>query len=215
MSEELDYFETNKVSVSRKDIIVEGKTKNSMEINKKGIRVNVRDCSGMKNFVTACESTTGKKINKNRATALCNRMYLAEHSPIRERVFWVTVDNVPTFVANHFARHHEGINQFHLSHRSDRCGIPDQESNRLTPTHFEFSANAQALINMSRRRLCSQASTATRMVMEMIKDCIREIDIGLANCMLPDCEYRSNVCYELNCCGMPYQQWIIDRDETK
>lgn len=201
----------------RNDIIVEGKTKDSMEVEKKGIRVMVRDCNGMKNFINACESTTGKKINRDRAINLRNKMYLAEHSPIRERVFWVTVDNVPTFVANHFARHHEGINQFHLSHRSDRCGVPDQESNRLTPTHFEFSANAQALINMSRRRLCLQASTATRMVMEMIKDCIREIDIGLANCMLPDCEYRSNVCYELNGCGkhISYSQWIIERDETK
>ena len=181
------------------------------ELTVNGIRVSVTDVSGYDNFKKACESTTGGNLSPDKVKNLCNKMYLAEHSPIRERVFWIAVDNVPTFVASHFARHHEGINQFHQSHRSDRCGVADELSNRLTPTHFEFSANAQALINMSRRRLCSQASSTTRLVMQAIKDCMREVDNGLANCMLPDCEYRGNVCYELKTCGkhQTYKEWLI------
>lgn len=187
----------------------------SFSEEKQGIKVTVTDFSGYDNFVKACHSTSGKRVAPTRVVNLCNLMYLAEHSPIRERVFWISVDNVPTFVANHFARHHEGINQFHRTHRSDKTGVKDENSNRLTPTHFEFSANAQSLINMSRRRLCSKAAASTRLVMQMIKDCMRNVDIGLANCMLPDCQYRSNVCYELEPCGKfkTYQEWLYDREE--
>ena len=187
----------------------------SHSITKQGIRVTVTDFSGYDNFIKACQATSGKKIDKSKVMNLCNRMYLAEHSPIRERVFWITVDNVPTFVANHFARHHEGINQFHRTHRSDRTGIKDEDQNRLTPTHFEFSANAQALINMSRRRLCSRAAASTRIVMRMIRDCMTNVDIGLANCMVPDCVYRGNVCYEMESCGLhkDYKTWLYDREE--
>jgi hypothetical protein len=129
------------------------------------------------------------------------KMYKAEHSPIRERKFWVEVKNCPTFVANHFRTHNVGVEHFHLSHRSDRTGVKDQESNRLTPTSFSFMCNAQSLINMARKRLCHKASPETRDVMWLIKQCLLDgVDFPLGELLVPECDYRKG-CNELKSCG--------------
>lgn len=182
-------------------------------VENEGITVTVEEKSDRRYFIKACEATTGRRIlNEVRQNVLLREMYLAEHSPIREREFWIQIENCPTFVANHFARHHEGVNQYHLSHRSDRCGVKDEESNRMTPTTFCMSANAQALINIAKVRLCSQASKETRKVMEMIVEAMRDVDSALAGCLVPKC-YYSGICRELKCCGKAklYRQWLVEK----
>lgn len=152
-------------------------------------------------FKRACEITSKKKMKDIRAVELLPKMYKAEHSPIRQRQFWIEVHNCPTFVANHFRTHHVGKEQYSQSHRSDRSGVKDTESTRLTPTVFGMDINAQALINMSRKRLCYMASKETRLVMEMIKHLFEiYIDPALAECMVPECEYRKG-CHEMDSCG--------------
>lgn len=179
-----------------------------------GITVTVTEMCDKSWFVRACERTSNKKIPESRQQILLREMYLAEHSPIRSRRFWVDVEHCPVFVANHFARHHEGVNQFHQSHRSDRCKIDDLKTNRLTPTSFSMDCNAQALINMAKVRLCYQASEDTRLVMRLICDCMRFVDIDLASVMLPKCEHNGGICRELKPCGRckTYKQWLIEGD---
>ena len=163
--------------------------------------IRVSDITGISYFKAACETTSGKEITSPvRLNKLKQRMYLAEHSPIRMREFWIHLANIPTFVATHLVRHHVGIDHYQLSHRSDRIKVPDEQSNRLTPTNISMHVNAQALINMARKRLCSKASPETRKVMEVIKEAIRVLDPDLAEVMVTECIYR-HMCPEEKSCG--------------
>lgn len=64
----------------------------------------------------------------------------------------------------------------------------------------DFIANAQALINISRKRLCNCAHRETRSAWQSVKDKINEIDPIMAKHMVRECVYRG-FCPELNCCG--------------
>ena len=164
------------------------------------LEVTVTDVLGLTYFKKACEATSGKELPEDRVLTLLEKMYKAEHSPIRERKFWVEVKRCPVFVANHFRTHNVGVEHFHLSHRSDRTGIKDTVINRLTPTSFSFMCNAQSLINMARKRLCGKASRETYDVMRLIKLCLEDgVDPALAECLVPECEYRGQ-CHELHPC---------------
>ncbi|MBP5594595.1 MAG: FAD-dependent thymidylate synthase [Pseudobutyrivibrio sp.] len=163
--------------------------------------IKVADMAGIQYFKAACETTSNKEITSvERLIALKQRMYLAEHSPIRMRQFWIHLANIPTFVATHLVRHHVGIDHYQLSHRFDRTHVPNEESNRMTPTNISMHLNAQALINMARKRLCSKASPETRLVMEVIKEAIRVLDPDLAEVMVTECVYR-HMCPEEKSCG--------------
>lgn len=164
------------------------------------VTCNIKDISGLEYFKKACEATTGKRLKKEQTENLLKKMYKAEHSPIRCRIFFIEIKNVPTFVCNHFVRHKVGVEFFCLSHRSDRTGVKDELSNRLTPTNFAMLINAQALINMARKRLCNKASRETCEVMGLIKDTMEAVDSELAYRMVPDCEYRG-YCHEIQPCG--------------
>ena len=55
---------------------------------------------------------------------------------------------------------------------------------------MELEANTQALINMSRKRLCTQASPETREVMQAMKDEVSKRDKFVAEVMVKECVYR-------------------------
>ena len=65
---------------------------------------------------------------------------------------------------------------------------------------MEIEANAQALINMSRKRLCNQASPETREVMEAMKEEVSKRDKFVAEVMVKECVYRG-FCPEMKPCG--------------
>jgi hypothetical protein len=66
----------------------------------------------------------------------------------------------------------------------------------------ECEANAQALINISRKRLCGTAATETRQAWLEVKAKVQEVDPVLASVMVPECIYRG-FCPEFksNSCG--------------
>lgn len=61
-------------------------------------------------------------------------------------------------------------------------------------------ANAQALINISRKRLCNKASKETREAWEKAKEAVGKVDPVMADKMVRNCVYRG-FCPELECCG--------------
>ena len=65
---------------------------------------------------------------------------------------------------------------------------------------MEIEANAQALINMSRKRLCNQASPETREVMQEMKKEVSKRDEFLARVMVKECVYRG-FCPEIKSCN--------------
>ena len=71
---------------------------------------------------------------------------------------------------------------------------------RYTPTDLSFIINAEALINMAKKRLCTKASPETREVMMIIKEKIKDVDPDLYNFLVPTCIYRGGICPELKSC---------------
>lgn len=130
--------------------------------------------------------------------ATLKSLYRNEHSPIRTQMFTVTMTGIPTFVSTHFCRHDIGVVHFIKSLREDRCGKGDET--RWTPTNHGMFLNAQALLNMARKRLCYKCSPETREVMECIKDTMFLVDEDLANRLVPECVYRGS-CHEDKPCG--------------
>ena len=65
---------------------------------------------------------------------------------------------------------------------------------------MDIRANAQALINVARFRLCYQASPETRACMEDLKREIHEVEPDIADVMVPNCVYRCG-CPEFSQCG--------------
>ena len=124
---------------------------------------------------------------------------LAEHSPIRKlRVSW-RWENLKSWVSVHFVRHKHGIEHWVSTQRSDRTGINRDDLPQAAQVCHECEANAQALIFISRRRLCCQASKETRDAWQEVKEAVREVDPILASVMVKECVYRG-FCPEFDTC---------------
>ena len=146
----------------------------------------------------ACSMTIDSDSNMN-----LERIYRNEHSPIRTQIFKVSMLGIPTFVSTHYVRHNVGIlGHFCKTQRDDRIGDTEGTAHdRWTPTNHGILCNAQALINIARKRLCNTSHISTRAVMYMLRDAVKEVDEDLAKRMLPECRYRGNVCHEDRVCG--------------
>ena len=102
---------------------------------------------------------------------------LAEHSPIRKIKFSRNWTNLKSWVSVHFVRHKFGIEHWVTTQRTDRTGVNRDESPQSTPVEHECEADAQALINISRRRLCSQASLETRAAWKEVIEEVKKADM--------------------------------------
>ena len=128
------------------------------------------------------------------------KLLRAEHSPIRKLRFSWRWQDLPYWVSVHFVCHKIGIEHFVKSQRTDRTGIDRQVLEQGALVSHECEANAQALITISRKRLCSCASPETRQAWQLVKDKVAECEPELAKCMVRECVYRG-FCPEMFGCG--------------
>ena len=128
------------------------------------------------------------------------RILLAEHSPIRKLVFSWKWLNLPYWVSVHFVRHKFGIEHFVSTQRTDRTGEDRTAKTQDAPVVHECTANAQAVMFISRRRLCRQASPETRAAWRLVVDEIAAREPEVASCCVPECVYRG-FCPEFKPCG--------------
>lgn len=148
----------------------------------------------------ATMNTIGKSTGKYPCTDWKRRLILSEHSPIRKlRFSWRWV-GLKYWVSVHLVRHWLGIVHFVTTQRSDRTGVNRDNLLQSQFVNHVADANAQALINISRKRLCSCASSDTREAWQMVKDEIAKVEPELSRCMVKDCVYRGH-CYEMFSCG--------------
>jgi hypothetical protein len=98
------------------------------------------------------------------------------------------MEGIPSFVSVHFVRHKIGVEHYVQSMRDDRGG--DGTEDRDTPVIHVMDANAQAIMNIARKRLCRMAHAKTVEVMELIKSAMMEVDSTLADEMEAQCFYR-------------------------
>lgn len=160
--------------------------------------------TGWNRALNAARVTAHKKeTDVNPSDAWKAKMLLAEHSPIRLVEFDWTWDDIKMWVTTHLVRHHEGCEKFVASQREDRYsyGVPRDELPQGQENTMMMTANLQALINISRKRLCNRASKETREAWQAVVDAIRETDPVVADKLVPECIYRG-FCPEFdNCCG--------------
>lgn len=72
---------------------------------------------------------------------------------------------------------------------------------RYAPTDLAFIVNAEAIINMSHKRLCAKASKETREIWENVIALIEEVDPDLAKHCVKPCVASCGLCREPKGCG--------------
>ena len=162
-----------------------------------------------KRALNAARRTIGKKsLDKEPSNSWKAKMLLAEHSPIRLIEYEWTWSDIMQWVTTHLVRHHEGCEKFVHSQRGDRRAILEEYNvssrNELpqgATNDMDMTANAQALINISRKRLCNCASKETREAWKQVKEEVRKVDPVMADKMVPECIYRGFCPEFMNPCG--------------
>lgn len=161
-------------------------------------------------------NTVGKKLGvKSMVDDIwVKKIVLAEHSPVRELWFGIYME-VPYWVAMHFRTHQlsEGIydinvrpdfkNDYISTQRDDRVqdDTPRSEKTQGEIVKYIMTINAPALVNMSHKRLCKQASEETREVMQEIVKKVIEVAPYMKDVLVPLCVYRNGKCTEMFSCG--------------
>lgn len=154
--------------------------------------------------LNAARRTIGKNpIDKEPSKSWKAKMLLAEHSPIRLVEFDIHIDGIRQWVTTHLVRHHLGFLPFVHSQRADRrkldCSRDDLPQGSLND--MDLTVNAQALINVSRKRLCNCASPETREAWKGIVTAISKIDPVMAEKCVPECVYRGFCPEFMHSCG--------------
>ena len=166
--------------------------------------VRLDQVTSWRRALNAARRTIGKApLAKEPSKSWEAKMLLAEHSPIRLVEFDWTWKDIMQWVTTHLVRHHEGCEKFVHSQRGDRrvLPVPRNELPQGALNDMDMTANAQAIINISRKRLCSCASKETREAWKQVVEAIREVDPVLADKCVPECLYRGFCREFMNPCG--------------
>lgn len=151
---------------------------------------------------SACMTTISKEAGPNEPSHEWKRkLLLCEHSPIRRGSISWKWEEIPYAISTHFVRHHEGCEKWVATERTDRTGVDRAGVSQMNPVMMEMEANIQALINISKKRLCSCADPTTRKYWEKVLEAIAEYDEDIAWAMVPEC-IRDGGCPEYKTCGM-------------
>ena len=148
----------------------------------------------------AAMNTIGIENGKYPSSKWKTKILMAEHSPIRLLTLTVRIHDIPYWVAMHLTRHKFGIEHFVSTQRTDRTGITRDGLPQAAPVDYTFTANAQALIAISRKRLCHQAARETLQTWQAVVEAIRKVEPELASVCVPECIYRG-FCPEMKPCG--------------
>ena len=166
------------------------------------MKVNLLSIKGSwRQVADAARTTVNKEPGQGDPSSEWKRkILLAEHSPIRKIIISWKWTELPWWVQTHFTRHKVGVEWFVRTSRSDRTGVDRSTLSQDALIEVEGEANPQAIINISRKRLCRLASPETREAWQAFLETIREIEPELYSVCVPECVYRG-FCPEINSCG--------------
>ena len=152
-----------------------------------------------------CKKSTlvkvGKDSNKVPTEEWKRKILAAEHSPIRTLQFVFRITNIPYWVSVHLCRHVMAT-PFVKTQRNDRqSGYDRGEAPQNQPVDMCWAMNAQELMNIARKRLCTQASIETRaVVMEICKQ-VESVNPEFTGLLVSQCVYKNGKCDEFYPCG--------------
>ena len=128
------------------------------------------------------------------------KLLISEHSPIRKLKLNWKWDSIKSWVSVHFVRHKYGVEHWVSTRRSDRTGVDRNELRQDELVSHEMELNAQSVINISRKRMCYQASSETIKAWKEVLNEIDDVEPELRLCCVPEGIYRGG-CSEFNNCG--------------
>ena len=176
------------------------------------MKVNVEQLTDFKLVRELARVTVNKdNLDTEVSEDFKRKILLAEHSPIRALMFKVTMIGIPYYVSVHLSRHKNGVEHFVSTQRTDRTGQDRSEKYQDALVNHTMILNAQALINMSRKRLCYKADSSTIALMKAIKKEISRFEPTLAIMMIKECIYRGT-CPEMDTCGYYKKNELYDED---
>lgn len=126
------------------------------------------------------------------------KLIKSEHSPLRTLMFTIEMKDIPYCNSVHFVRHKFGVEHYVKSQRSNKNRGSEPQD---VPVNHIMDINAQALIFMSRKRLCNKADVVTKKIMQMIVNKVIRICPEFEGFLVPECEYRNGFCPEFKSCG--------------
>jgi hypothetical protein len=162
----------------------------------------IKTIGSWRDVADAARTTIGMEAGEGEPSSNWKyRILLAEHSPIRKLNFnWIWFD-LKYWISVHFVRHKFGIEHWVKSQRPDRSSTKDRDNSPQSALiNHECFANAQAIINISRKRLCKCAMPETRDAWITFLIELAKTQPELFNACVPDCIYRG-WCYEYKSCG--------------
>ena len=182
------------------------------------MQVKIMLVSGPEWVERACAITAGREARDALdIVGQWRELLQAEHSPVRCLMLWVELRGISSFCSVHLVRHHVGTEHFVKSQQvNPERGKAPQDA----LVNHAIMLNAQAMLNISRRRLCGKAGAKTREVWEAVRDValIHEHPAVrvLAEFMVPMCVYRDR-CPERTGCSiwMEYSDKLPDAMETE
>jgi len=158
----------------------------------------------------SCRVTVGKEAGQGEpSSAYKRRLLLSEHSPIRKLIVNWKWTSLLWWTQTHFTRHHVGVEWFVQTSREDRTSIKREGLSQDAPVDVEGEANAQAIINISRKRLCTKASPETRQAWQAFLINLKAVEPELVSVCVRECVYRG-WCFEMDSCGYHQTQGFRD-----
>lgn len=125
----------------------------------------------------------------------------ARHSPIRDLRFAFFMEDIPSWVSVHFCRHVHA-QPYVRSQRNDRQRSYDRnKAPQDSPVDMIFDVNAEELMVVMNKRLCSQASAETRNAARIMRDLVLQKCPEFEGFLVPMCEYHGGTCHEIFPCG--------------
>ena len=171
-----------------------------MDKEKIKARITDFDIDWMK-IKSACMTTISKEAGKEPTQEWKRKLLLCEHSPIRRGTISWKFDEIPYCISTHFVRHHEGVEKWVGTERADRTEIKDRsQRSQMDMVPMEMEANIQAIINISRKRLCTSADPLTIKYWKAVLEAIKESDEDIYWACVPEC-VRCGGCPEYKSCG--------------
>lgn len=161
----------------------------------------IKVLGGWRDVADACRTTVGLEAGEGEPSLKWKKKMLrSEHSPIRIMNVIAEFEDIPYAIAMHFVRHKIGIEHWVSTQRNDRTGEDRSTKDQMAPVKYRFMANLQAIITMSRKRLCTSADKTTREAWNMFLKELFKVLPEMEDVCLRECEYRGG-CTEYKCCG--------------
>jgi thymidylate synthase ThyX len=143
--------------------------------------------------------TIGKEAKTAPTEDWKRKILEARHSPIR-RLFFSFYIECPYWVSVHLCRHIHA-QPYVRSQRNDRQSDYDREKASQDQTVcLIWDMNAEELMNIANKRLCSMASKETREVVKQMCDVVVSKMPEFDGFLVPMCKYHGGVCHEFKSC---------------